>query len=267
MTANAATPKTANTRVQAIFDDVLTALVAVLTKHKVSYEEYRVATAWLTRAGQEPYEIPLLLDVFLSSTIDDYLNVAEKGSTESNVEGPFYVPSAPSLEEPYVLPRRNDEPGEPLVFSGTVKATDGSPLAGATLDVWQANGAGEYSHFHPGVPDYNLRGHLRTDAQGRFEFETVLPVPYEIPKAGATGQLLNALGRHAFRPAHVHFKVTHKDARPLTTQIYFESDPWIDSDVVGAVKQPLITSLTRHAGNGRDSWLACSYDFVLVRVH
>jgi catechol 1,2-dioxygenase len=106
-----------------------------------------------------------------------------------------------------------------------VRSTDGSPLAGATLDIWQANGACEYSHFNPGVPEYNLRGQITTDDAGAFEFETVVPAPYEVPNGGATGQLLSALGRHCFRPGHIHVKLSHSDAAPLTTQIYFEGDP------------------------------------------
>lgn len=266
MTITPTSPITVNTRVEAICGDVVAALSAVLIRHRVTWEEYRAATEWLSAAGGQPHEIPLLLDVFFSVTIDNYLSVPDGGSTESNIEGPFYVPGAPVLERPYVLPRRHDETGEPLVFSGSVKATDGTPLAGAVLDVWQANGAGQYSQFHPGLPDYNLRGRLTADQEGRFEFETVLPSPYEIPNTGATGKLLGALGRHAFRPGHIHFRLSHPQAGPLTTQIYFEGDPWVDSDVVGAVKAPLLTPVARRAGGGAEARLACCYDFVLPAV-
>jgi len=85
-----------------------------------------------------------------------------------------------------VLAKRASD-GETLIFSGTVSSSEGAPLAGAVLDVWQANGAGEYSFIHPGVPEFNLRGQLVSDANGRFQFETVVPSPYEIPVAGATG--------------------------------------------------------------------------------
>jgi catechol 1,2-dioxygenase len=248
--------------VEAIFTDVIDALTGIIEKHRVTWDEYRAASEWLTAAGSQGFEIPLMLDVFLSTPVDN-VNAAGVG-TESNVEGPFYVPGAPILEQPCVLPKRVDEPGEPLVFSGTVRSVDGSPLAGATLDVWQANGVGEYSHFSPDVPEYNLRGRLTTDAEGRFELETVVPHPYEVPKAGATGVLLAALGRPAYRPGHIHFILSHENARTLTTQIYFEGDPWIDCDVVGAVKEPLITKLEHHVdAEGRAS-ASCSYDFVLA---
>lgn len=256
--------QTTEPRLNAIFDDVREALLEIITKHRVTREEFRAATQWLTEAGKQDFEIPLMLDVFLSSTVDDIANAGGDG-TESNVEGPFYVQGAPNLERPYVLPKRDDEPGEKLIFSGTVRSTDGSALAGATLDVWQCNGAGEYSHFHPGVPEYNLRGQLTED--GGFQFETVVPSEYEIPVSGATGKLLAALGRSAFRPGHIHLKVSHEDAAPLTTQIYFEGEPWLDSDVVGAVKASLVTKLARHDDDRGGSYATCSFDFVLPAAH
>ena len=257
--------QTTKPRLNAILDDVQRALVDIITRHRVTAEEFRAATQFLAEAGQQHLEIPLMLDVFLSAAVDDVAHASE--GTESNVEGPVYVPGAPTLERPYVLPRRADEPGEKLVFSGTVRSTDGSPLAGATLDVWQANGAAEYSHFNPGVPEYNLRGRLATDDDGSFEFETVVPSPYEIPTTGATGRLLAALGRPAFRPGHIHFKISHEDASPLTTQIYFDGDPYLDSDVVGAVKASLVTKLARHDDDRGCSYATCSYDFVLPAAH
>jgi catechol 1,2-dioxygenase len=159
---------------------------------------------------------------------------------------------------------REDEPGERLLFSGSVRSTDGTPLAGTTLDVWQISADGGYSHFHPGFPEYNLRGRLTGDEKGRFEFETVVPQPYEIPKEGATGKLLAALGRTAYRPAHLHLKLSHESHRPLTTQIFFEGDPWLDRDaVVGATKASLVTRLVRSEGA---STATSSYDFVLEPV-
>ncbi len=258
--------QTTKPRLNAIVDDIHEALVEIITRHRVTLDEYRAAVGWIMEASQQHLEIPLMLDVFLASTLDDLAHETGDG-TESNVEGPVYVPGAPRLDRPYVLPRRENEPGEKLMFSGTVRSTDGSPLAGANLDIWQANGACEYSHFQPGVPEYNLRGQLTTDDDGAFEFETVVPAPYEIPKGGATGQLLAALGRHCFRPGHIHFKLSHEDASPLTTQIYFEGDPWLDSDVVGAVKESLVTKLEWHDDDRGPRYATCSYDFVLPAAH
>jgi catechol 1,2-dioxygenase len=249
------------TRLNAIFDDLEEALREIIVKHQVTWQEYRLATGWLTEAGVAG-EIADLLDLLVSPAVDDTDHATGEG-TASNIEGPVYVADAPMLERPFVLPRREDEPGEKLVFSGTVRSTDGSPLAGAVLDIWQSNGAGEYSHFTAGVPEYNLRGRLTTDDDGCFEFETVVPAPYKVSLAGATRRLFAALGRPCFRPGHIHFKLSHEAAAPLTTQIYFDDDPFIDSDVVGAVKESLVTRLARHDGDEGRPYATCSYDFVL----
>jgi catechol 1,2-dioxygenase len=254
-----------STRLNDIFDDLHEALRGIVVKHNVTWDEYRLATEWLTEAGRAG-EIADLLDVLVSSAVDDAAHATGQG-TEWNVEGPVYVAGAPMLGRPFVLPRRQDEPGERLVFSGTVRSTDGSPLAAAVLDVWQSNGAGAYSHFSPGVPEYNLRGRLTTDDDGCFEFDTVIPAPYEVSLGGASGRLFAALGRPCFRPGHIHFKLNHEAAAPLTTQIYFDDDPFIDCDVVGAVKESLVTKLTRHHGDEGRHYATCSFDFVLPAAH
>ncbi|MCK0113611.1 catechol 1,2-dioxygenase [Ornithinimicrobium sp. F0845] len=255
------TARPTNLRLQEVFDDVLQALLDAITRHRVTWEEFRVATEWLTEAGDQGIEIPLMLDVFLSSTVDDLAHAGD--GTENNLEGPYYVPDAPFLHHPYVLPQRQDEPGEKLHFAGRVRSTDGTPLAGAVLDVWQSNGLGEYSHVQPDLPEFNLRGRLVADQDGCFEFMTVVPVPYAIPTDGATGRLLAAMGREPFRPAHIHFRISHPDCEPLTTQIYFEDDPWLDADVAGAVKESLVTPVTRWADAGGGQYAGCAYDFVL----
>ena len=150
------------------------------------------------------------------------------------------------------------------MFSGTIRSTEGEPVGGAVVDLWQANGAGHYSHFDYREPRYNLRGRLESDREGRFEVETVVPAAYRIPTDGPTGALLRALGRHTFRPAHFHLKITRDGFEPLITQVFLAGDRWIDSDCVGAVKESLITTL-QSAGEGAQRRHAASYDFVLRR--
>lgn len=175
------------------------------------------------------------------------------------------LPPEKLLEPPCVMPQRPEEPGERLVFSGAVKTPDGQPIVGALLDVWHADATvpGTYSNIHPDQPDFNLRGKLQTDEQGRFDLKTIRPAPYRIPDQGPTGQLLNALGRHAWRPAHIHVKISADGYQPLTTQLYFQGDEFLDSDVASAVKDDLILPL-QPAGTDEGSHLALRCDFQLA---
>jgi catechol 1,2-dioxygenase len=147
--------------------------------------------------------------------------------TASDVLGPFYRAGAPArakLTDP-------GEPGETLVLSGTVYGPDcRTPLPGALLDVWQADHAGLYDIKEPASltdrTPIRLRGRLLTDAQGRYEIETIVPGRYPIPP-GLPG-LEQYAGRT--RPAHVHFLVMHPLFGPLTTQLYFKGDPYLSQD-------------------------------------
>jgi catechol 1,2-dioxygenase len=150
------------------------------------------------------------------------------------------------------------------MVSGTVRSADGEPLPGAELDMWQATGEipGQYSNIHPGLPDYNLRGRFRTDAKGTFEVQTVVPAQYEIRKSGPTGELFELIGRSAWRPAHLHFKVSQPGYRTLTTQLFFHGDEYLGSDAGNAVKPDLIIPLHK-ADAGSGAGLRATYDFVL----
>ncbi|MEH7304109.1 hypothetical protein [Neobacillus drentensis] len=108
------------------------------------------------------------------------------------------------------------------------------------LDVRQANEHGNYENEDPEQPDYNLRGRIQCDMNGRFEIQTMVPAAYEIGKRGPVGQLLKSIGRHSWRPAHIYFKVTAAGFEPVTTQLFIPDDPWIESDSIGAVKESLI---------------------------
>jgi len=257
-----------NPRVIEVVSDVLAHLWELIRTHRIIHEEYRQAVGFFMETATQG-EMPLLMDVFAEWMVIDAAQLGKQG-TEQTVEGPFYVPEAPLLTAPYVLPQRPDEPGEALFFSGSVRSTQGAPIAGALLDLWQADALGRYSSFHYREPAFNLRGRVTTDSNGRFEVRTTVPAPYEIPKCGPTGALLSALGRHAFRPAHLHLKVSHEAFEPLNTQIYFAGDRWLDSDAANAVKGSLITKLEQHTDpsevcqRGLDRpYCTLAYDFVL----
>jgi len=247
-----------------IVGDILEAVRDVIRRHRVSYPEYRRAIEFLAGAGQAG-ELPLLCDVLLESVVDETTRQAP-GATDSNVEGPFFAAGAPELgaaagdDEPVRLPMRPDEPGDPLLFTGTVRSTDGSPLAGAVLDVWQANAAGRYSRFAPGLPEWNLRGRVTTGGDGRFAIRTVVPHAYDIPGEPHTAKVLRLLGLEPHRPAHVHVRLEAAGHFPLTTQVYFAGDPWLEHDVVGAALPSLVTKLEPADGPG----FTCRFDFTLA---
>ena len=268
--SSAKTKETRAPRLNELFDDLSTTLKDFIRKHHVTYEEFHRAIAFLSETGDKG-EIPLLLDVFLEVTVDDVGHRGRPG-TETTVEGPFYVADAPQMQSPAVLPHRANEPGDVLIFSGTVRGIDGTALGGAVVDFWQADAEGRYSHFNIPTDEapFNLRGRVVSNSHGHFEMQTWVPSAYEIPKEGPTGMLIKALGGHPWRPAHMHVRVTHPGFAPLTTQVFLKDDPWIDSDVVGAVKQSLIMGMTRHDSAAElkkrglsKPFYTLDYDFVL----
>lgn len=249
-------------RTEEVVDALVESIRTVITDHRVDYDEFHAAVRFLVRVGSSG-EIPLLLAVFLERTVDEVTHAASTSST-TTIEGPFYVPGAPLLKAPCKLPRRVDESGEPLIVSGTVRDTNGQALTGAELDMWQATGdiPGQYSNVHPGLPEFNLRGRLRADERGRFEVETVVPAPYEIRRSGPTGELFELLGKSAWRPAHLHFKVSHPGYRTLTTQLFFTGHEHLETDAGNAVKEDLIIPLTK-LNEDNNAGFRASYDFVL----
>jgi catechol 1,2-dioxygenase len=258
-------------RLELLLNELLDTLKGFIRKHQVRPEEYRKAVLFLHEAGQMG-EIPLMADVFLETTVDEVAYGDQAGAGfVSAIEGPYYIEGAPELEPPYELPRRENEPGDVLFFRGTVGDENGNPLAGVVLDLWQCDAEGKYSNIHPGVPENNLRGRFRTDDQGRFEVRTIAPAPYEIPTQGPTGRLLAVQGKHTFRPAHLHLKVSHEGHETLTTQIYFEGGEYVEDDCVGAVKPELVVPLEKHDDpsdyreRGLDGpYYTLDYDFVLI---
>jgi catechol 1,2-dioxygenase len=236
-------------RTLALVDGLVNRVRAFITDEQVTYPEYHAALRYATRLT-EAGEVELFLGAFFESTVDT-VNQDSGGATECAIEGPFYKPGAPWLQYPYALPTRPDEPGDALLFVGRVESADGVPLADADVDMWQSTNDGIYSFFSPRISDqYVLRGRMRTDASGTFEVRTIRPVPYQIPHHGPVGDLLeNTLGRHSWRPAHLHFKISAHRHKSLTTQLYFASDPYLDSDCVTGVKESLVIDLTKVDGD------------------
>jgi catechol 1,2-dioxygenase len=235
-----------NERVATVTNDLILTIRDSLTKHKVTLREYQSAMQWL-RQLVDAHEVPMFADNFFERTVERATHDGLPGS-EPTVQGPYYRPGAPLLtEKPFILPMRDQEPGTPTVFTGKVVDLDGKPIAGALIDVWHAGNDGTYSGFVGDAPPFNLRAKLYADENGAFQFRSIRPSPYQIPTGGPTGRYLEMINRHAWRPAHFHFKVSAPGFVEITTQTYFEGDPWLegDGDVSGGVKDSLIIELVQ----------------------
>ncbi|MCG3752933.1 MULTISPECIES: catechol 1,2-dioxygenase [unclassified Amycolatopsis] len=249
----AGTPKE---RVSLLAREVLEAVHATIRKHKVTYEEYNALKSWLISVGEDG-EWPLFLDVWVEHVVEDVATEHRKGN-KGTIEGPYYVPDAPEQGARGSVPSRENEPGTPLTWTGQVTSTTGAALGGAKVELWHADADGLYSQFAPDIPEWNLRGTFTTDDEGRFEIHTVRPAPYQIPTDGACGKLIAAAGWHAWRPAHLHVKVSAPGHELLTAQLYFPGDEHNDDDIASAVKPELLLD-PKPADNGE----TIEYNFVL----
>jgi protocatechuate 3,4-dioxygenase beta subunit len=258
----------ADARLTDAIERITGALRTVVVDMDLSQDEWMTALAFLTDVGRAD-EFILLSDVLgLSVFVDQRAHPSDGSTPASNVQGPFYLPDAPLLEAPYRL-ANDDEPGEPLVFAGRVSDSEtGTPIAGALLEVWHADDAAFYDVQTPDAEPH-LRGRFPAGDNGAFELLTIVPPPYEIPKDGPVGRLLEALGRHAWRPAHLHLKVSHSGYEPLTTMVYFAGDPWLDSDTIGSVKGSLVVSLKRLPADHHCDrpYARCLFDVSLRRAN
>jgi catechol 1,2-dioxygenase len=246
----------------------------------LTYEDFRAAGMKVAQtAAEEPGMTYLFFDVlmkpvFFPDAVDEFL-------TPEQMEGPVYFPGAPEIGNPGVLPMRPDEEGIPLIVSGQVRSVDGTPLAGAELDIWLAAASGNYSLT--GIddqPDWNLRGRQFTDEQGRYEFRTIKPVPYYIPVMPPSLEAMFAgLGYSKFRARHVHVKIRHSElAEEFTTQLYFKGDPYLKYDLVVKGTEPtseaLVLDVEEHTDPGEIAakgfeapFETMAYDFVLETKH
>lgn len=245
-----------DSRIAIIVKDLIGSIEGLVEKHGITPAEYRAAVGFLNEAA-EAGEIPLLLDVFLEAPVVKADSRNRRG-TSSSVLGPYYLEGAPFIAEGRLASK--DEAGDRLVVSGIVRDVEGQPLSGAVLDFWQADARGRYSSFNPGPPDMNLRGRIRSGKDGRYMLHTVKPAAYTIPHDGPTGRVFQALGRHAWRPAHIHLMASHAGYRTLKTQIYLGDSDYLDSDAANAVRADLVRPV-KPAANG----FSLDFDVVLEK--
>jgi hydroxyquinol 1,2-dioxygenase len=239
---------TADPRLRELLTGLIRHLHAFAQETRLTQEEWERAIGFLTATGQTctdtRQEFILLSDVLgLSMLVETINGDRAVGATESTVLGPFHMTESPVRALGANIDLVGD--GEPCVVSGRVVSGDGTPLPGAVLDVWQADGHGFYDVQRPDVqPPGNGRGLFTTDADGRFWFLTCVPSPYPIPTDGPVGDLLRATGRHPYRPAHIHFIASADGHTPVTTHIFVAGSDYLDSDAVFAVKQSLVQDFT-----------------------
>jgi catechol 1,2-dioxygenase len=256
--ASLAVPKE---RVSLLAGDLIKAANDIVYKHQVTYEEYNALKAWLIKVGTDG-EWPLFLDVWLEHAVEE-VNSVDRPGTVGAIEGPFYVPNSPVLPTPATLEMREGEEGTPLLFKGHFADTDGNPIRDAQVEIWHADASGFYSQYAPGLPEWLFRGTVKADENGYFEINTMRPAPYQIPTDGACGQLIAAAGWHAWRPAHIHIKVSAPGYQPVIQQLYFPGDPHNADDVASAVKPELMLDPRPRIGGGEGE--EGVYDYVLAR--
>jgi hydroxyquinol 1,2-dioxygenase len=239
---------TADPRLRELLTGLIQHLHAFARETRLTQAEWERAIGFLTETGKmctdTRQEFILLSDVLgLSMLVETINGDRAAGSTESTVLGPFHMTESPVRQLGANIDLVGG--GEPCVVSGRIVSGDGTPLPGALLDVWQADGNGFYDVQQPEVqPPGNGRGLFTADAEGRFWFRTCVPSPYPIPTDGPVGELLKATGRHPYRPAHIHFIASAEGHTPVTTHIFVAGSDYLDSDAVFAVKQSLVEDFT-----------------------
>jgi catechol 1,2-dioxygenase len=261
-------------RLKRIVHRVVSDLFKTIDEFDIQPDEFWAAVSYLTALGQAN-EVGLLvpglgLETFLDLRMDEAeCQAGIEGGTPRPIEGPLYVAGAP-LSKGEARLDDGSEVGEVLFMDGQVRDVNGKPVAAAIVDVWHANTLGGYSFFDPSQPKYNLRRRIETDAEGRYRFRTVLPAGYACPPQGPTQQLLNELGRHGRRPAHIHFFVTAPGHRKLTTQINIDGDEYLHDDFAFATRDGLIPEVHRHTDPAKirerrlnGPYAEITFDFVL----
>ncbi|QRR05376.1 catechol 1,2-dioxygenase [Burkholderia sp. MS455] len=242
----------------------------------ITPDEVWAGVNYLNKLGQDGEAALLAAGLGLEKYLDIRMDAEDKavgldGGTPRTIEGPLYVAGAPVRDGVSKIDLDADEGAGPLVIHGTVTGLDGKPVAGAVVECWHANSKGFYSHFDPtgAQTEFNLRGAVRTGADGKYEFRTLMPVGYGCPPQGATQQLLNGLGRHGNRPAHVHFFVDSNGHRKLTTQFNIAGDPLIWDDFAYATREELIPPVVDKTGGAAlgmkaDAYQDIEFNFVLT---
>lgn len=245
---------------------------------RLTEAEFHQACGVIARLGQlttpSHNEVVLMSGSLGVSALVCLLNNLQPGheETTANLMGPFWRDGSPATP-PGGSIVRSPTPGVPLFVTGQVRERDGTPVEDAEVHVWHPTADGYYENQDPTQADMNLRGVLRTDAQGRFAFRTIKPAGYPIPISGPVGDLLRIQGRHNMRPAHIHFLIHKPGYKTQFSQVYSSDDPNLDTDVQFAVTQALVGQYVYHEAGSHPApatdldgpWYTLDHRFVIDR--
>ncbi|MEM9773054.1 MAG: dioxygenase [Chloroflexota bacterium] len=248
-------------RIKALVRRITNDLFAALEDLNVTEDEFWYGLHFLQQAAPQFGLIApgLGFDHYLDVLMDERDRVAGiEGGTPRTIEGPLFVEGAPVFEA-YADMRLFGSGGQQMELSGTIYDTNQRPISGAKVEIWHAGMSGSYSHFDPSLPEFAYRRCIMTDADGKYHVTTDIPPGYAVPPGSETEQLLDALGRHGRRPAHVHFFISALGYRHLTTQINIAGDPYLYDDFAFATRDELVAEST-----DKDGVAHVTFDFVVL---
>jgi hydroxyquinol 1,2-dioxygenase len=273
-----------NPRFKELMSSLVTHLHAFAREVQLTPDEWMTAIQFLTATGQKcddkRQEFILLSDtlglsmqvvgIAQAKAIAANPNAATATpATEATVQGPFFCEGAPQL--PMGADLKGDLTGAPTLYSGRVTNLAGQPVAGCALDVWSSDTEGFYDVQMGENAPMQLRAQFLTGADGKYHFWSVKPAKYPVPVDGPVGKMLLTMGRHPFRPGHMHMMLRKDGFAPLVTHLFVSDSEYLDSDAVFGVRNSLIVDwLPRQPGTAPDGravtgpWFEAIYDFKLV---
>jgi hydroxyquinol 1,2-dioxygenase len=266
--------RTPNARTKVILECLVRHLHAFVREARLTEKEFdraiNIVAALGQRTTESHNETRLMAGSLGVSTLVCLLNNGDNAATDSsaNMLGPFWRADSPRTENGGSL-LRSSTPGPSLFFNGWVRDREGKPIMGAEVDVWHASPIGLYETQDPEQAEMNLRGKFTTDADGGFSFWSVKPAGYPIPIDGPVGDLLDAQNRHNFRPAHLHFLIFKPGFRSVTSQIYSDDDPVLETDSQFGVTRGLVKHFLAHENEPapragiKGTWYSLEHTFLV----
>ena len=228
-------------RTREVMEAMVKHMHAFAKEVSLTHEEWRAGIAFLEGCAaiesEDRHEFVLASDVLGMSSLVDMINSSSE-ATSSSVLGPFHVSGAPPLA--YGGDMKRHYGGPILLAEGVIKDTDGKPIKGAEIDIWQTAPNGLYASQDAEQDTYSFHGLMQVGEDGKYAFTTVKPVEYTVPSDGPVGDILRACGRHPWRPSHLHYIVTAPGFKPLVTEIFPNDDPYLDQDTVFGVREDLV---------------------------